>query len=271
MLGSVNEADDAIQETWLRLSRSDASAIENLGGWLTTVLSRVCLDILRTRTARREEVFDTGVTEPIASRETPMSPEEETVLADSVGFALLIVLNRLEPAERLAFVLHDMFAVSFDEIASIVGRSPEAARQLASRARRRVQGEPTVPRAILTEKRKVADAFLAALRAGDLEALVNVLDPDVLVRLDETAARPGKAREVRGARKWAHGAIVFSRNFQGLVLPMLVDGDVGLVWAPRGGVLRALRLSIADGRVTTVDIIGDETRLNELELAPLPE
>jgi RNA polymerase sigma-70 factor (ECF subfamily) len=200
-----------------------------------------------------------------------MGPEEETLLADSVGFALLIVLDRLDPAERLAFVLHDMFAVSFDEIASIVGRSPEAARQLASRARRRVQGAPTVPKAILTEKRKVADAFLAALRAGDLEALVNVLDPDVLVRVDETAARPGAAREVRGARKWAKGAIAFSRHFHGLVLPMLVDGDVGLVWAPHGDVLRALRLSIADGRIATIDVIADRARLNELELAPLHE
>src|SRR5215475_7471365 len=193
MLGSLNEADDAIQETWLRLSRSDASTIENLGGWLTTVVSRVCLDILRSRTARREEAFDTGATERIAPSERRMSPEEETLLADSVGFALLIVLDRLDPAERLAFVLHDMFAVSFDEIASIVGRSPEAVRQLASRARRRIQGAPAIPKTSLMEQRRVVDAFLDALRRGDFEGLVAVLDPDIVVRVDETAARSGAA------------------------------------------------------------------------------
>src|ERR1700752_5265307 len=180
MLGSASEADDAVQEAWLRLSRSDASRIGNLGGWRTTVVSRVCLDMLRSRTAKREEALDTSATESITTSDRQADPEQETLLADAVGFALLIVLDRLDPAERLAFVLHDMFAVSFDEIASILGRSPEAARQLASRARRRVQGAPAVPTASLTEQRQVADAFLAAIRAGDLEELIAVLDPDVV-------------------------------------------------------------------------------------------
>jgi RNA polymerase sigma-70 factor (ECF subfamily) len=270
MLGSASEADDAVQEAWLRLSRSGATTIENLGGWLTTVVSRVCLDMLRSRTAKREEALETGVTKTIAiSRQA--DPEKETLLADSVGFALLIVLDRLDPAERLAFVLHDMFAVSFDEIASILGRSPEAARQLASRARRRVQGASAVPTASLTEQRRVADAFLAAVRAGDFEGLIEVLDPDVVVRIDEAAARPGAPREIRGARNWAKGAIAFSQQLAGDIRPMLVNGEVGLVWAPRGHLLRVLRFSIADGKIAKVDVIAEPTRLNELELAILGE
>ena len=207
MLGTLNEADDAVQEAWLRLSRSDASTIENLGGWLTTVVSRVCLDMLRSRSSRKEEALDAQPVEPVAIREGQRNPEQETLLADSIGTALLIVLDRLDPAERLAFVLHDMFAVSFDEVASIVGRSPEAARQLASRARRRIQGAPAVPNASLMEQRRVVDAFLDALRRGDFEGLVAVLDPDIVVRVDEAAARPGAPREIRGARNWAKGAI----------------------------------------------------------------
>ncbi len=271
MLGSASEADDAVQEAWLRLSRSDASTIENFGGWLTTVVSRVCLDMLRSRTAKREEALDTGETEPIVASERRADPEQETLLADSVGFALLIVLDRLDPAERLAFVLHDMFAVSFDEIASILGRSPEAARQLASRARRRVQGAPAVPTASLTEQRRVADAFLAAVRAGDFKGLIAVLDPDVVVRIDEAAARPGAPREIRGARNWAKGAIAFSQQLAGDIRPMLVNGEVGLVWAPRGHLFRVLRFSIAHGKIATVDVIADETRLNQLELAVLEQ
>jgi RNA polymerase sigma factor (sigma-70 family) len=271
MLASASEADDAVQEAWLRLSRSDASAIENLGGWLTTVVSRVCLDMLRSRTAKREETLDTGAIEPIVASERQADPEQETLLADSVGFALLIVLDRLDPAERLAFVLHDMFAVSFDEIAAILGRSPEAARQLASRARRRVQGAPAVPTASLTEQRRVADAFLAAVRAGDFEGLIAVLDPDVVVRIDEAAVRPGAPREIRGAGNWAKGAIAFSQQLAGDIRPMLVNGEVGLVWAPRGHLLRVLRFSIADGKIATVDVIAEPTRLNELELAVLEQ
>ncbi|MBZ5688735.1 MAG: sigma-70 family RNA polymerase sigma factor [Acidobacteriia bacterium] len=271
MLGSLNEADDAVQEAWLRLSRSDAGTIENLGGWLTTVVSRVCLDMLRSRTSRKEEALDPHVAGPVVPSDTRRDPEEETLLADSIGAALLIVLDRLDPAERLAFVLHDMFAVSFDEIASIVGRSPEAARQLASRARRRVQGAPSVPKASLMEQRRVVDAFLDALHRGDFEGLVAVLDPDIVVRIDETAARPGAPGEIRGAENWAKGAIAFSRQLAGAVQPMLVNGEVGLVWAPGGHVFRLLRFSFADGKITTADVIADPARLSEFDLAVLDE
>jgi len=260
MLGTLNEADDAVQEAWLRLSRSDASTIENLGGWLTTVVSRVCLDMLRSRSSRKEEALDAQPVEPVAIREGQRNPEQETLLADSIGTALLIVLDRLDPAERLAFVLHDMFAVSFDEVASIVGRSPEAARQLASRARRRIQGAPAVP-----------NASLDALRRGDFEGLVAVLDPDIVVRVDEAAARPGAPREIRGARNWAKGAIAFSRQLTGTVQPMLVNGEVGLVWTPGGRVFRVLRFSFADGKIATVDVIADPARLREFDLAMLDE
>ena len=271
MLGSLNEADDAVQEAWLRLSRSDADAIENLGGWLTTVVSRVCLDMLRSRSSRKEEALDAQPAEPVAIREGQSDPEQETLLADSIGAALLIVLDRLDPAERLAFVLHDMFAVSFDEIASILGRSPEAARQLASRARRRVQGAPAVPKAKLVEQRRVVDAFLDALRRGDFEGLVAVLDRDIVVRIDEAAARPGAPREIRGAENWAKGAIAFSRQLAGAVQPMLVNGEVGLVLATHGQVLRLLRFSFAGGRIATADIIADPDRLSEFDLAVLEE
>jgi RNA polymerase sigma-70 factor, ECF subfamily len=269
MLGSLTEADDAVQEAWLRLSRSDASTIGNLGGWLTTVVSRVCLDMLRARTSRKEDPLDAQPAEPVAIREGRRDPEQETLLADSIGAALLIVLDRLDPAERLAFVLHDMFGVAFDEIASILGRSPEAARQLASRARRRVQGAPAVPKASLTEQRRIVDAFLDALRRGDFEGLVAVLDPDVVVRIDEAAARPGTPREIRGAQNWAKGAIAFSRQLAGTVQPMLVNGEVGLVLATHGQVLRLLRFSFAGGRIATADIIADPDRLSEIDLAVL--
>ena len=201
MLGSLSEADDAVQESWLRLSRSDTSGVENLGGWLTTVVARVCLDMLRSRKSRREEPLDVHVPEPIVSREAGTDPEHEALLADSVGLALLVVLETLAPAERLAFVLHDMFAVPFDEIAPIVGRSPAAARQLASRARRRVQGcGRALPDADLTRQREVVDAFLAAARGGDFDALLAVLDPDVVLRADR-AAVPAGARERSAARR----------------------------------------------------------------------
>ena len=268
MLGSLNEADDAVQEAWLRLSRSDASTIKNLGGWLTTVVARVCLDLLCSRTSRREEALDTQVPEPIANRERRTDPEQETLLADSVGLALLIVLDRLAPAERLAFVLHAMFAMSFDEISAIVGRSPEAARQLASRARRRVQGAAAVPDTKVSEQREVVNAFLTALRAGDFEGLVVVLDPDVVVRLDEAAGGPGTPREIRGAGNWAKGAIAFAQLAESLQL-MLVDGFVGLVWAPRGKVRRVLRFTIMGGRITQADVIADPARLRDLDLTAL--
>ena len=268
MLGSLSEADDAIQETWLRLGRSDASTIDNLGGWLTTVVARVCLDMLRSRTSRREESLDTEVAELPAKSTAPLDPEQEAVLADSVGLALLVVLDRLSPAERLAFVPHDLFAVPFDEIARIVGRTEEATRQLASRARRRVQGGGRVPDAELHPQRDVVDKFLTALRAGDFEGLVAVLDPDVVVNIDAAAAAPGAAREIRGAETWARNAIAFSRGAR-FVRPVLVDGTVGAMLAPQGHLSRVLRLTIKEGKIRQVDIIGDPARLQELDLAVL--
>ena len=268
MLGSANEADDAIQETWLRLSRSDASAIENLGGWLTTVVARVCLDMLRARTSRREESMTKHAPEPVASRQVGSDPEREALLADSVGIALLVVLDRLAPAERLAFVLHDMFDVPFEEIAEIVGRSPDAARQLASRARRRVQGADTVPETVRTQQRAVVDAFVAALRARDFEGLIAVLDPDVLVRVDEAGARPGAPREIRGARAWAKGAVAFAQAAR-FAQPALVDGEVGIVLAPSGHLQRVLKFTIANGKIAQVEIIADSARLAQLEIGGL--
>src|SRR5437870_5514180 len=199
MLGSGSEADDAVQEAWLRVSRSDPSDVENLGGWLTTIVARLCLDMLRSRTARREEPLDADVLGPVVGREDSTDPEREALLADAVGPALLVVLETLAPSERVAFVLHDMFDLPFDEIAPIVGRTPAAARQLASRARRRVQGAAAVPDADLTRQRAVVDAFLAASRGGDFDALLAVLDPDVVLRADGTAVQAGASKEVRGA------------------------------------------------------------------------
>jgi len=275
MLGSVNEADDAIQETWLRLSRSDGAAIENLGGWLTTVVARVCLDMLRSRTSRREESMPEHAPEPIAGRQAGNDPEREALLADSVGIALLVILDRLAPAERLAFVLHDMFDVPFEEIAGIVGRSPEAARQLASRARRRVQGGDMVPGAASSEKRAVADAFLAAIRAGDFEGLIAVLDPDVLVHIDEAGGRPGAPREARGARAWAKGAVAWGKSAPGFAQAMrfaqtaLIDGEAGIVLAPGGHLQRVLKFRIVDGKIVEAEIIVDSARLAQLEICVL--
>jgi RNA polymerase sigma-70 factor, ECF subfamily len=266
MLGSLSEADDAVQEAWLRLSRAESSSIENLGGWLTTVVARVCLDMLRSRTSRREDSLEQREPEVIASGAAGADPEREALIADSVGLALLVVLDRLTPPERLAFVLHDMFAVSFEEIASIVGRSPTAARQLASRARRRVQGASAVPGSELSEQRRLVDAFLAALHAGDFEGIVAVLDPDVVVHVDEAAARPGAPREIRGARIWARGAIAYSQLARS-VQPMLVNGAAGLVWAPRGRLSRVLRFTTAPGKIVKVDVIADPARLRQLDLA----
>jgi RNA polymerase sigma-70 factor (ECF subfamily) len=269
MLGSASEADDAVQEAWLRLSRSDAEAIDNLGGWLTTVVSRVCLDMLRSRTSRKEVALKGDAPVAGVKRNLRSDPEQETLLADSISAAVLIVLDRLSPAERLAFVLHDMFGISFEEIASILGRSPEASRQLASRARRRVQGAPTVSKTSLMEQRRIVDAFLGALRRGDFEGLVAVLDPDVVVKIDEAAARPAGPREIRGALNWAKGAISFSRQLAGTVQPMLVNGDVGLVWTPDEHIYRALRFIFANGKIASVDIVADPARLRELEFAML--
>jgi RNA polymerase sigma factor (sigma-70 family) len=264
MLGSMGEAEDAVQETWLRLGRSDTRGIENLGGWLTTVVARVCLDMLRSRESRREVPLGEHEREPITGGEDAGHPEQEALLADSVGLALLVVLDSLPPAERVAFVLHDTFAVPFDEIAPIVGRSPAATRQLASRARRRVQGA-SVPEADPSRERAIVDAFLAASRGGDFEALLAVLDPDVALRADRTAVRMGASREVRGAEAVAETFFGRARFAQ----PALVDGAVGLVWA-RGGRPRVVfGLTIRDGRIVEIDLIADPERLRRLDLVVL--
>jgi RNA polymerase sigma-70 factor (ECF subfamily) len=265
MLGSLSEVDDAVQEAWLRLSRADATNIENLGGWLTTVVARVCLDMLRSRQSRREEPFTPGAPEPVATGTTGSSPENEALLADSVGLALLVVLDRLTPAERLAFVLHDMFAVPFEEIAPIVGRSTEAARQLASRARRRVRGGAATPDADLVRQREVVDAFLAALRGGDFEGLLAVLDPDLVVRADMPSPS-GAPAEIRGAAVWARQAVAFGHMAR-LTRPALVNGAIGVVMAPRGRLVRALRFTIANGRITEIEVIGDPVRLGTLAVS----
>lgn len=266
MLGSLSEADDAVQEAWLRLSRSDTSGVKNLGGWLTTVVARVCLDMLRSRKSRREEPLGAHVPEPIASREDGIDPEHEALLADSVGLALLVVLETLAPAERVAFVLHDMFDLPFDEIAPIVGRSPAAARQLASRARRRVRGGATVPDADLTRQRAVVDAFLAASRGGDFDALLAVLDPDVVLRADGAAAPAGAPREVRGAPAVAKLALAFSGRAPFAQLA-LVNGAVGIVVAPRGRLLVVLGLTVTRGKIVEIDVVTDPARLRRLDLA----
>jgi len=269
MLGSTTEADDAVQEAWLRLNRSDAGSIENLSGWLTTVIARVCLDILRSRKSRREEPLESQLTEPVAGSSQGTNPEQEALLADSVGVALLVVLDTLTPPERLAFVMHDMFDVSFDEIASIIGRSREAARQLASRARRRVRGADKVQHLDLSRQRKVVDAFLAALRAGDFEGLLAVLDPDVVVHAD-FAGRPGAPTEIRGAVNWAKGAIAFPQLARS-VQPALVNGSIGLVFAPRGRLTRVLTFRIVGERIVEGEVIANPDHLQQLHLSMLSE
>jgi RNA polymerase sigma-70 factor, ECF subfamily len=266
MLGSRSEADDAVQEAWLRLSRSGTSGVENLGGWLTTVVARVCLDMLRSRKSRREEPFGAEVPEPAATGEGGADPEQEALLADSVGLALLVVLQTLAPAERVAFVLHDLFAVPFEEIAPVVGRSPTAARQLASRARRRVQGAPTLPEADLARQREVVEAFMAASRGGDFEALLAVLDPDVVLRADRAVVPAGMPTEARGAAAVAKRAMVGRVRF---AQPALVNGAVGIVVAPRGRQLLVLAFRIAGGRIVEIDVVADPERLRQLDLAVL--
>src|SRR5579864_6482140 len=249
MLGSLSEADDAIQESWLRLSRSDTSGIENLGGWLTTVVARICLDMLRSRNSRREESLEAAVSESIESREEGIDPEQEVLLADSVGLALLVVLDTLPPAERLAFVLHDIFAVPFDEIAPIVEHSETAARQLASRARRRVRGAETEKPADLARQRAVVEAFLAASRAGDFNALLTVLDPDVVARHDLTAVEMRGAQAV--ARRFSRGAQAAARQFSGRAQgarPALVNGSVGIVVARHGRLVLVFKLTIRNDK-----------------------
>jgi RNA polymerase sigma factor (sigma-70 family) len=270
MLGSVSEADDAVQESWLRLNRTDRSDVENLGGWLTTVVARVSLDMLRARSARREEPLGPHVPEPIVSAPDAADPEHEALLADSVGLALLVVLETLDPAERLAFVLHDMFAVPFDEIAPIVGRSPVAARKLASRARRRVRGAGPPPDADVAGQREVVDAFLVAARGGDFEALLAILDPDVVLRVDRGAGRRRASQELRGARAVADLARNGAR-LGGFARPALVNGAAGLVVAARGRPLAVIGFTVADGRIVEIDVLADPARVRRLDLAVLDD
>jgi len=268
MLGSLSEADDAVQETWLRLSRVDADEVENLGGWLTTVVARVSLNVLRSRRSRREEPLDGRMPEPIVDRADGTNPEHEALLADSVGLALLVVLEALNPAERLAFVLHDMFAVPFDEIAPIVDRSPEAARQLASRARRRVQGERAIPDADLDTQREVLDAFLAAARGGNFEALLEVLDPDMVLRADTGPDAREASRIVRGAANVARQALAFSR-LDVEVRPALINGAPGTVSFRDGRPFAIAGFTIRNRRVVEMDILADPERLDRLDLTIL--
>ncbi|WP_030017323.1 sigma-70 family RNA polymerase sigma factor [Streptomyces monomycini] len=279
MLGSLSEADDAVQEAWLRLSRSDVSGVANLGGWLTTVVGRVCLDLLRTRTARGEEPFDVRVPDPVISSATVgggsggsgtdgTDPEQQALLADAVGLALLVVLQTLAPAERLAFVLHDMFGVPFDEIGPVVGRTPAAARQLASRARRRVRNTAAVPDSGLVRQREVVDAFLTAARDGDFEALLAVLDPDVVLRADTGAGFPGLARTVRGAHEVAGRALAFRRTAHGARYA-LVNGAAGVVTVVDGAPLSVMGLTVVGGKIVAIDILADPERLRGLDLTAL--
>ena len=270
MLGTLDEAEDAVQEAWLRLSRSDSNSLENLRGWLTVVVARVCLDMLRARKARREAPADADVSERLVSQDTGGDPESEASLADSVGLALLVVLDMLSPAERLAYVLHDMFAVSFDEIAPIVGRSATAARQLASRARRRVQGADMTNEADLTRQREVVEAFLAAARAGDFEALLALLDPEVVVRADRAAVPPGSALEVHGAAAVAKQALTGSRGAR-FAQPALVNGAVGVLVAPRGRLVLVITFKLKGERIIEIDVSADPDRLRQLDLAVLDD
>jgi len=265
MLGSASEADDAVQEAWLRLNHANTSEVANFGGWLTTVVARICLDMLRSRKSRREEALEAEVFEPVAGPKS--DPEQEALLADSVGIALLVVLETLSPAERVAFVMHDVFDLPFDEIAPIVDRTPDATRQLASRARRRVRGGEITSNSDLQSQRVVVDAFLAALRAGDFEGLLAVLDPDVVVRMD--AGPQGAPREFRGAANWARGATATFSRFAPVVQPALINGSVGLVVAPGGKLSRVLSFTIANGRIVQAEIITDRYRLQQLDLSVL--
>ena len=262
MLGSPTEADDAVQETWLRLSRTDATKVDNLGGWLTTVVGRVCLDALRARGSRREEPVGDRPTLRSQDLEGVLDPEQEALLGDSVGLALLVVLNTLRPAERVAFVLHDMFGVSFDEIATIVGRSPEATRQLASRARRRVHGSPTAPGIDPVRQRRIVDAFLAASRQGDFDALLAVLDPDIVVRADAAAVKMGASKEVRGAAAVAETFAGRARAAQ----PALLDGAPGLVWTQQGAPQVVFAFTITDSKIVEISLVADPNRLGELDV-----
>jgi RNA polymerase sigma-70 factor, ECF subfamily len=268
MLGSTAEADDAVQESWFRLSRSDTEAVSNLTGWLTTVVGRVCLDMLRSRQSRREENLEDRVPEPLVDVEPPRGPADEVELAESVGVAMLVVLETLTPAERLAFVLHDMFGVPFDEIAEIVGRSPAAARQLASRARRRVRGAAPPPDADLAEQRRVVDAFLAASRAGDFEALVAVLDPDVVLRAHLVAPGTAALPPAVGAEAVARRVLARGARFAPLARPALVNGTAGVVVESDGRRLSTVAFAVASGRIAAIDVFAETASLAALRDGP---
>jgi RNA polymerase sigma-70 factor (ECF subfamily) len=277
MLGSQSEADDAVQEAWLRLTRSDTSGVENLGGWLTTVVAHVCLDVLRSRKSRSEVALDALVPELAAGPASRTDPEREALLADSIGPALQVVLDALAPAERLAFVLHDMFALPFDEIATILGRSPTAVRQLASRARRRVQGACEVSSADRAREREIVAAFLAASRDGDFDALISVLDPDVVLRADAAAVEVNAARRAGGAPNLSpevRGADTVANIFKGRAAgaqAALVDGAAGAVWAPGGQPRAAVGFTIARDRIVEIELLADPERLRQLDLAMLDD
>ena len=269
MLGSLNDADDALQNAWVRVSNTDTSVVENMGGWLTTVVARVCLNVLRTRRTRREEPLEVYMPDPIVSHESGVDPEQEALLADAVGLALLVVLEMLTPAERLAFVLHDMFAVRFEDIAPIVDRTPAATRQLASRARRRVQAAP-VPDSDLTRQREAVDAFFAAARGGDFDALVAVLDPDVLLRNDAGVAGPNPSVILRGASGVAAQALTFAR-LSPYVRPALINGAAGVVVAPDGVPVSVMAFTVTDGKIVAINALTDPARLRQLDLSVLDE
>jgi RNA polymerase sigma factor (sigma-70 family) len=261
MLGSVTEAEDALQEAWLRLSRSDTGAVDNLGAWLTTVVGRVCLDMLRMRRTRREDYIGTWLPEPIVIVDDAPNPEEEAVIADSVSLALFVVLETLTPPERLAFVLHDMFSVPFDEIAAIIDRSPEAARQLASRGRRRVRGASAVPDADLAQQREVVNAFLAASRAGDFDALVAVLDPDVVFRVDAGADSPQARGPITGASAVAAQVLARGSRLAPHARPALVNGTAGFVVGRGDALVAVVGFTVANGRIVEIDLITDRSKL----------
>src|SRR5579883_1320000 len=263
MLGSLTEADDAVQDAWLRLSRAGADGVDNLGAWLTTVVARMSLNMLRSRNTRREEPVGVYVPDPLISREDEVDPEQEAVLADSVGLALQVVLDTLAPAERLAFVLHDMFDVPFDEIASMVGRSPDAVRQLASRARRRVQGIAPTPDRDVTEQRRVVDAFFAAARGGNFEGLLAVLDPDVVVRSEGGATRPKISGVLRGAEAVARSAMSFALP-NAVLTPVLLNGAAGVLVTTGGKPFSLMAFTVRDGKIVEIDAIADPDRLRQL-------
>lgn len=270
MLGSLAEAEDAVQEAWIRLSSSDSAAIDNLGGWLTTVVGRICLNVLRSRRTRREDPLVEHFPDPIVSREDDVGPEHEALRSDAVGLALLVVLETLAPAERLAYVLHDMFVVPFDEIASMLGRTPTATRQLASRARRRVREGALEPDVDLISQRRVVDAFFAAARDGDFEALIRVLDPEVIIRTNRASLRPPATTTIRGSAAVAAQALTFTR-LSPFVRPALVNGVAGVVVAPRGNPFSVIAFTVRGGRIVAIDALSDPIRLRQLDLAGIDD